>query len=223
MNKITLRASARDVAPLGPIWFLRKLSTCRVLLTYTGTWHNKGGLPGRGVAQTNNQKTQKRTKLTAIASLNAVAPASPILFPPKYSPTNVLFSYTGIWHGIGGLPGEGGSPSRKEQDTSKQTSNIFARAFAPSSPMLPPKSPPPRLSTFNVLFTYTGTNKNKGGLPVGGGHTKYHQTQKMKKITLRACARDVSPLGPMLFHSKFNCWSDVFTYTGTCHNKGGLR
>ena len=75
---------------------------------------HKSGLPRGGLAYTKNEKTQQRTKLTAIPLLRAVAPASPILLRPRFNSSNALFSYTGTHHSETGLPeGEGASPYEK--------------------------------------------------------------------------------------------------------------
>jgi hypothetical protein len=52
------------------------------------------GYRNGGVARIKKEKTQKRTKLTAIPLLRAVAPASPMLLSLNQSVWSVLFSYT---------------------------------------------------------------------------------------------------------------------------------
>ena len=113
------------------------------------------GLPGGGVAHTKNEKTQKRTKLTAIPLLRAVAPASPMLLFLNQSFWSVLFSYTGTWHDMGGLPGRGVAHTKNEktQKRTKLTAIPLLRAVAPASPMLFPLNQ----SFWSVWFSYTGT------------------------------------------------------------------
>ena len=53
-------------------------------------------------------------------------------------------------------------------------------------------------------------------------HTKCKGTQKTSNITLSISARDTAPSGPISLPSKFRIWSDLFPYTGTRHNEGGL-
>ena len=168
-TKLTAIPLLRAVAPASPMLLSLNQSFWSVLFSYTGRWHDMGGLPGRGgVAHTKCKGMQKTSNITLSVSARDTAPSGPMWLPLKSRIWSDLFPYTGTRHNEGGLPGEG-SPPRKEQDTSKQTSSIFARAFAPSSPILTPENGfPARLSTFNVLFTYTGTNKNKDGLPGRG-------------------------------------------------------
>ena len=56
----------------------------------------------------------------------------------------------------------------------------------------------------------------------GLAHTKCKGTQKTSKVTLSISARDTAPSGPILLYLKFRIWSDLFPYTGTRHNEGGL-